>query len=288
MSSNNGNNTPPDASSRPRCGSFTTQTFGNIFGRSNSTSGAPTAPFPGAISIATAQDQNRRRMSISTLGLSGSSPTQVSPFPFGARRASISTAGSDSIDENAIDDDEGPTRSTPITPFVRRISFGAQALRNVRTGNGGNSPIAQGRTPPSNSTISSRDRSGSRGGRGTPPGTLSSSQASSTSKPRTSSNLPSTRPAEGTGFNWSEQLRSRAESSVSHPHRPSLSTSPSNHANKYPAMHERAMSVSDMPAPPAATIQTPQPQPQPQPARPARRQPDAFQERILKGDFYMD
>ncbi|KAH8815406.1 hypothetical protein F5884DRAFT_177230 [Xylogone sp. PMI_703] len=283
----NGNGSPPEGSPRPRRGSFTAQTFGNLFGRSNSTSGAPTAPFPGAISISTSQDANRRRMSISTLGLSGASPTQVSPFPFGARRASISTAGSDSIDENAIDDEEGPSRSTPVTPFIRRISFGGQALRNARSGgNGSHSPNAQGRTPPSNSTISSRERSGSKGGQGTPPGTFSSSQASNTSKPRTASNLPSTRPAEGTGFNWSEQLRSRAESSVSHSHRPSLSTSPSNRANKNPAAHEHAKSISDMPTPPAATI--PPPQPQQQPARPSRRQPDAFQERILKGDFYMD
>lgn len=231
MSNTNDNTTtsssspPTESSTRNRRGSFTTQTFSNIFGRSNSTSGGPTAPFPGPITTAAAQDQ-RRRMSISTLGLSGS-PTQQSPFPFGARRGSVSTAGSDSFDENAIDDDDGPGRSAPTTPFTRRMSFGAQALRSVR---GGVSPGATG---------------------------------------------------EGGGFNWSEQLRSRAESSVAQSQRPSFSTSPTTGKTLQTPMHERAKSVSEMPVPPTAV-------PAPAPARPERKKPDAFQERILKGDFYMD
>jgi len=221
MSTNNDTTSPNEPATRNRRGSFTTQTFNNIFGRSNSTSGGPTGPFPGPITTAAAHDQ-RRRLSISTLGL-GTSPTQTTPFTFGARRGSVSTAGSESIDENAIDDDEGPGRSQPTTPFTRRVSFGAQALRSVR---GAGSPGTTG---------------------------------------------------EG-GFNWSEQLRSRAESSVSHSQRPSFSTSPV----KMP-MHERAKSITEMPAPPTAV-----PAPAPAPARPERKKPDAFQERILKGDFYMD
>ncbi|KIN03972.1 hypothetical protein OIDMADRAFT_158979 [Oidiodendron maius Zn] len=211
-------NTQPSAPQNRR-GSFTTQTFNSIFGRSNST-GAPTAPFPGPISTAAANDQ-RRRMSITTLGLSGSSPTQPSPFPFG-RRASVSDR-SDSIDESAIDDDDSPRRPSNAS-FTRRMSVGAQALR--ARSNGG-SPGASG---------------------------------------------------ESGGFNWSEQLRSRAESSVSQSHRPSLSTSPT--GPKSSAFHERARSV-EMPNPPLST-------PAPTPPKPARKQPDAFQERILKGDFYMD
>jgi len=224
---NNSDNSPPnEASNRARRGSFTSQTFNNIFGgsvnRSNSTSG-PTPPFPGPITTAAAQDQ-RRRMSISTLGLSGTSPTQQSPFPFGGRRGSVSTANSEAIDENAIDDDEGPGRSNPSTPFVRRMSFGARALRTVR---GSGSPGTTG---------------------------------------------------DGGGFNWSEQLRTRAESSVSQTQRPNFSTSPS---AKPMQMHERAKSVSEMPSPPTAVPAAPAP-------RPERKKPDAFQERILKGDFYMD
>jgi hypothetical protein len=89
------------------------------------------------------------------------------------------------------------------------------------------------------------------------------------------------------GFNWSDQLRSRAESTVTANARPSfsfasgLSASPPRAAPPpvqiSPRHHDRAKSVSDMPAPPA------------QPPRPrASQKPDHFQERILKGDFYMD
>lgn len=227
MSANNENNSPNE-SPKPRRGSFTTQTFTNIFGRSNSTSGAPTAPFPGPITTAAVQDQ-RRRMSISTLGLSGTSPTQSTPFTFGARRGSVSTAGSESFDESAIDDDDGPSaRSVPTTPFARRMSFGAQALRSAR---GGGSPGTSG---------------------------------------------------EGSGFNWSEQLRTRAESSVSQSQRPTFAASPAAPTKTTQiSMHERAKSVSEMPSPPTHV-------PAPAPPRPERKKPDAFQERILKGDFYMD
>jgi hypothetical protein len=107
-------------------------------------------------------------------------------------------------------------------------------------------------------------------------------QASTQSKPRTASDYPvSARPGEGGGFNWSEQLRSRAESSVSQSQRPSFSTSPSSAKPTQMPMHERAKSVSEMPTPPIAV-------PAPIPPRPERKKPDAFQERILKGDFYMD
>jgi hypothetical protein len=278
MANNENNSTEP--ATRARRGSFTTQTFNNIFGRSNSTSGSPTAPFPGpgAATTAAAQDQ-RRRMSISTLGLSGSSPTQTTPFTFGPRRGSVSTDRSDSIDESAIDDDDGPgARSVPTTPFTRRMSFGAQALRSRTTGG---SPGANGRSPSYISTSKTNPPlptipAGSRGGGVTPP--KQASQASTQSKPRTTSDYPvSARPGEGSGFNWSEQLRSRAESSVSQTQRPAFSTSPNG-----PKAHNRAKSVSEMPGPPMA-VPTPAPAP-----RPIPKKPDAFQERILKGDFYMD
>ncbi|MBE3042830.1 hypothetical protein IMZ48_09715 [Candidatus Bathyarchaeota archaeon] len=85
-------------------------------------------------------------------------------------------------------------------------------------------------------------------------------------------------------FAWSEQLRNRAESSVSGP-RPSFSfangfgNSPPRGNGVQPS--DRARSVAEMPAPPAQS-------PAPKPKQPERRKPDAFQERILKGDFYMD
>ncbi|KAG9240365.1 hypothetical protein BJ878DRAFT_296212 [Calycina marina] len=265
MSNENNSSESAESAGRARRGSFTTQTFSSIFGRSNSTAGAPTAPFPGPITTAAGQDQ-RRRVSISTLGLSGTSPTQTGTFAFGGRRGSVSTDHSDSIDESAIDDDDALPRSNPATPFSRRMSFGAQALR-ARTTNGG-SPGTSGRTP--SYTISSTlptIAAGSRSGTENSP----KAQASTQSKPRTTSDFPSARPGEG-GFNLSEQLRSRAQSSVSQSQRPILpSTKPG----------DRAMSISEIPKPPTAA-------PAPAVPKPQRQQPDAFQERILKGDFYMD
>jgi len=224
--SNNNENGSADTSARARRSSFSSTTLGGIFGaRTNSTAGAPTAPFPGPITAAAGQDQ-RRRMSISTLGLSGTSPTQASPFGFGGRRGSVSTDRSDSIDESAIDDDDGPGRSNPTTPFSRRMSFGAQAMTGAlraRSGNGSPGSAGEG------------------------------------------------------GFSWSENLRSRAESLSQS--RPNFPTSPT--ATRAAPKFERTKSISEMPTPPSQV-------PAPPPAKPVRQKPDAFQERILKGDFYMD
>jgi len=120
-------------STRPRRGSLTSNTFAAIFGRSNIASNpASNQPTP-----ANPNQAQPRRLSITTLGLSGTSPIQPSPFGVqGARRTSVSTAGSDSLDESAIDDEDGPGRSIPTTPFGRRVSFGAQALFNARGPNG--------------------------------------------------------------------------------------------------------------------------------------------------------
>ncbi|KAK2025708.1 hypothetical protein LX32DRAFT_655261 [Colletotrichum zoysiae] len=220
---------------RQRRGSVTQQAIAGLF-RSNSTSNG--AAFPGTA------DAQRRRLSVSTgLGLATTSPTAGGPFN-SLRRGSLSTNSNDSIDENAIDEEEMPSnaRTAPATPFTRRMSFGAQAMRTMRTGGG--SPGSNGNNTPSSAT-----------------------------------------PLPNQGFNWSEQFRSRAESAVQGP-RPSfsfgtgLSSSPTRGISNAGA-HDRQKSVSDMPAPPAqaATMK---------PKVPERPKPDAFQERILKGDFYMD
>lgn len=211
-----------------RRGSVSSVPLASLF-RSNSISQPQPMGFPGPLTTAALNDQ-RRRLSITTLGLSGTSPTAASASFL--RRASLST-NSDSLDENAVEEDD-VVRTVPTTPFARRMSFGgAQAMRSVR---GGASP-------------GSNDQ----------------------------------------GFNWSDQLRSRAESTVSAGPRASFSFSsglnaspprsnpgagPPPAANSH---HDRARSVSDMPGPPA----------QPPRAR-APQKPDHFQERILKGDFYMD
>ncbi|KAL2142382.1 hypothetical protein VTI28DRAFT_1213 [Corynascus sepedonium] len=223
MSSDNGNS-PANTNdmARQRRGSITSSAFTNLF-RNNSTSQAPATPFPTPLASTAVNDQ-RRRLSVTTIGLSGTSPTNPSAL---LRRASLST-NSDSIDENAIEDEDA-SRTAPVTPFTRRMSFGGtQAMRGARGA--------------------------------TSPGTNDQ------------------------GFNWSDQLRSRAESTVASGSRPSFSYSSGLSASPPRAApaatsprHDRAKSVSDMPAPPA----------QPPRAR-APQKPDPFQERILKGDFYMD
>jgi len=225
MSSDNSNSnqTNNDMAPQQRRGSVTASSaaLASLF-RSNPISQGQPTNFPGT---SAAINEQRRRLSITTLGLSGTSPS--ASF---MRRASLSTNNSELAEENAIDEDDG-ARTAPAIPFGRRMSLG-----------------------------------GARGPRGgVSPGTNEQ------------------------GFNWSEQLRSRAESTVSG-QRPSfsfasgLSGSPPGAGFRRPSppasapQHDRAKSISEMPAPPA---QAPK-------ARPVPQKPDPFQERILKGDFYMD
>lgn len=290
----NNNNTPSAptdmaARSNQRRGSVTSA-VSSLF-RANSVNQAPVSAFPGPLSSAAMNDQ-RRRLSITTLGLSGTSPTTTASAAF-LRRASLST-NSDSIDENAVEDDDIRDRGapTPGTPFARRMSFGAsQAMRGIRAGT---SPGSNGRPSPPlrrTSTAAAAHSNpptppiGTPGGGNYTWGRLSS-QASTANQARMGSDLCTPSARSDQGFNWSDQLRSRAESTVAgsrpsfsfasglngSPPRPSNVPAPS----QSPA-HERAKSVSDMPAPPAQTPRARVPQ-----------KPDAFQERILKGDFYMD
>lgn len=233
-----------NAGGRTRRSSFAGETFANLFtgGRSGSISrnssdfnGASQQPYNGAgpITSAAAHAQ-RRRLSLTTLGLSGSA-TQASPFgSYNSRRDSYGTAGSDSIDESAIeDDDPRAPNPTPATPFARRMSFGAKALRDVRNG----------------STSNGSGGGGGGGGGGSPQNG-------------------------GEGFNWSDNFRSRAErtSSIAGGGLYGYNGSPPGSLK-----HDRSKSVAVM-EPPMRDI--------PKPKEQVR--PDHFQERILKGDFYMD
>jgi hypothetical protein len=217
MSSDNAANPPPNGNRR---GSVTSAAFSNLFQRSNSTS-AGSGQTREMVMSAAGRDQSRR-LSVTTLGLSGTSPQ--SSAPFGLRRGSISTTTSDSIDENAVDDEDS-AKTAPTTPFVRRMSFGAQAMRTMRPG-----PASPGQND--------------------------------------------------NAYNWSEQLRSRAESSVTGT-RQGLGTNMASSPPRSASQHDQNKSVSEMPAPPhqAAAMK---------PKQPERPKPDHFQERILKGDFYMD
>ncbi len=295
---------PQSPPSRVRRSSFAGQTFANIFGDNRPSVSKPTAPentspptqqMPGPISQAAAQAQ-RRRMSLTTLGLSGS-PNQTSPFGSyrGGRRDSIGSANSGSYDESAIAEEEGPARETsdggsPNTPFARRTSFGARALRDIRTTSfggtregGPGSPGQNGtRSPPMsssngtasrsahNGTISSRDSKG-RGLSLVTSTFLSSCTITSPSAakyPNSSMLTLHVLTGPNEGFNWSDNFRTRAER-----------TSIAAQGGGGPPVggHARAKSVAVMEPPPAAP-----PKPKEQ------KRPDHFQERILKGDFYMD
>ncbi|KAJ0313363.1 hypothetical protein COL5a_004205 [Colletotrichum fioriniae] len=292
----------PNEMHRQRRGSVTQQAIAGLF-RSNSTSNG--GAFPGT------SDAQRRRLSVTTgLGLTGTSPTGASAFN-SLRRGSLSTNSNDSIDENAIDEEEIPpnARTAPATPFTRRMSFGAQAMRTMR--NGGGSPGSNGNdlssasATPVPSTPAALDRRSSvHSSRGvgsvasstSPANTSSIAAALSSARRRSSSTVQASiahkqrsssdvfsRPDQG--FNWSEQLRSRAESSVQGPRASfsfgsGLSSSPPRGPGNGVA-HDRQKSVSEMPAPPAQAAAM-------KPKAPERPKPDAFQERILKGDFYMD
>lgn len=287
----NGNGNGENPNPRNRRSSITQAALSNLFQR------GPPSGSTGPSFSSQPNDANRRRLSVTTLGLSGTS--QNGGPNLGMRRGSMSTNSnnSDSIDENAIEDDEGGARTAPTTPFARRMSYGGPAMRGYRPGGSpgnGNNPTSP---PPSHPTRRpsqvqvQRQRQGSlvqgqvsaaiaerRASVSMPSSSVP--QASTTKHPRhPSDNAPR---SDQQGFNWSEQLRSRAESTVSGAPRPSFSmaSSPPKNGGAHVPHHDRAKSVSDMPVPPN-THAAPAP-------KPAPRKPDAFQERILKGDFYMD
>ncbi|KAI8635407.1 hypothetical protein F5Y19DRAFT_10839 [Xylariaceae sp. FL1651] len=273
MSSDNANNGSPN----DRRSSVTSAAFSNLFHRSNSTSaGSSTGNGRESASTIAARDQ-RRRLSVTTLGLSGASPPSTNA-PFGIRRGSISTTNSDSIDESAVEDDES-AKVPPTSPFARRMSFGAQAMRNMRTGQ--TSPGSGRPAQPLRRTSATTPRQPLTGASSVSSSSrrMSTTQASNTPPARTPSDMLSAR--SDNGYNWTEQLRFRAESSITG-QRPVLGpAATSSSPPRGSAQHDRTKSVSDMPAPPR--------QPEAMKFRqPERPKPDHMQERILKGDFYMD
>ncbi|KAJ5974060.1 hypothetical protein N7481_011270 [Penicillium waksmanii] len=225
---------------------------------------------------------NQRRLSITTLGLSGS-PTQTSAFGNQSfRRGSMSSSlGSAPNPEDAVADEPESSSpgATPSSPWARRVSFGAQALREARAGS-----ISNGRYPPRSGSGSSAAAPSSLAGvrRSPPLGSASTTtttpaqaqaQAQSRSSASTSSPLeeksnPSRRVGEG--FNWSEALRSRAERapSIGGPISPQIPSANRSHN------HQRAASIASMEQPIREI-----------PKQPKQNKPDFFQEKILRGDF---
>ncbi|KAK8244309.1 hypothetical protein HDK90DRAFT_463154 [Phyllosticta capitalensis] len=235
------NNSPPRSPPLPERRRSSFAGLADIFGRQPNGQPANNQNYQGPIMAAAAQ-ANRRRLSVTTLGLSGSSPNTASSFTSErSRGASISSATSASVNESPFDDDDvtspSPNNLPPNSPFARRLSFGAQALRESQQGN--RSANANGRARPDPSNKSS------------PP----------------SANSTSTSATKGRdGFSFAENMRTRAERHAS------ISSAP---GRVSPPVHQRAKSVATMEPPIREMPKT-------------AKAPDAFQERILKGDFYMD
>jgi len=140
---NNNNNNNESPSIRDRRGSLNPGSSLSDFLSSNRQPQPPSA-YPGPITTAAAHANTQRRMSMSSAN--GSPPQGPGTFTF--RRGSVSSISSVSSvqDESAIDDSESASGS-PSSPFVRRMSWGARALRDVRL-------PGSARVPPSPSTSS--------------------------------------------------------------------------------------------------------------------------------------
>lgn len=278
---NNSTNSTPPAGRRT---SFTSQALAEIFGASrnrssygtdqNSNQNSTTNTYPGPITSAAAQ-ASRRRMSTTAIGINGNSPQNI-PSSNVRRSDSVSSHNSGSIDESAVEDGDLMSSGSPTTPFARRMSFGARALRDVRTGTGGGGGNqANGRSSFADTGVSTG--TGSEQKKTIPPTTKARGPSSSSDLPRTQhhpelnhrmSYLDGVVLTASTdnGYNWADSFRSRAERSSS-----IVSTGGSPNIG-----HTRAKSIATMQPPPV----------QPEPPKPMV--PDHMQERILKGDFYMD
>ena len=133
-------NSPPPTPSSPtnRRASFASgQKLSELFGRSPpSANGKSTYPGPIATAAANASAQQRRRTSMAGLGLAGS-PTSTSPFSnMRARNSSTGSSNSpnSSMGESAVEEGDLAPNQSPTSPFARRMSFGARALHDIKTG----------------------------------------------------------------------------------------------------------------------------------------------------------
>ncbi|KAI9718341.1 MAG: hypothetical protein M1828_006743 [Chrysothrix sp. TS-e1954] len=205
-----------------------------------------------------AQQSRTRRLSITSLGLSGS-PTHVQQTsPFGTLRdrgQSLVDAGKRPFEaeESAVDEDVDTVSSIgsrPNSPTVTRsVSFGTKTHKDQRSTSGASSNAAS-----------------------------SSEQHGGSNVKTTTNKSPPSPSARKDGFNWSDNLRSRAE-------RTSISTASLSSGGAFvppPGAHARSKSLAN-PDAPSATPETPA-----APKTASTTAPDHFQERILKGDFYMD
>ncbi|KAL2365597.1 hypothetical protein RJZ56_001474 [Blastomyces dermatitidis] len=281
MSQNPSNSTSSGPSARPRgrrASVASAASFSELFARPGN-AGLPQPPptaavnIPGSImSSASAQAQQRRRMSITTLGLSGSPTQQSSPFgsaPAGMRRGSISSSvisGSPTREDSVLEENGNDTPITsPTSPFPRRVSFGAQAFRD-RVG----SASANGRHPSGISAVAEQ-------------------RAPSTASSTSSTGSAGISVAASEGFNWPEALRTRAERAPSFGSFPPTSPTAGSHGSPpsstpHSKHHQRAASIAAMEQP-IQDIRDTHKRQQKQQQRKPKPKPDYFQEKILRGDF---
>jgi hypothetical protein len=280
--------------------------FVDFFNPRASSSSAVSSSPPSAVPPSPGALQHRRGISVSTLGLTaggsggaGGAQGQSSPYTAFARqrRASVATSSASSSpefknsfgDEPAVveeDDTVRPASNNQGNPFARRMSFGAQALRDVKQGNSPGSPGA-GRRPSSslftldenhNENASCHQRQISSGMAKTEGKSLGLSlSASNAGSSHLSTQIDhlgfaDTNAFVGEGFNWSEALRDRTKRS------PSFSS-----GNPF------ASTTNKPRAPSAAVVEPPKEMPKPVEAPPTRmKKPDHLGERMLRGDFMMD
>ncbi|KAG9789972.1 hypothetical protein KCU88_g1427, partial [Aureobasidium melanogenum] len=213
-----------------------------------------------------ATQQHRRGTSITALGLSTSAGSHTSPMAafHNQRRASVATSSASSSpefknsfgDEPAVIEEDDPARATlhpPASPsFARRVSFGAQALRETSRLPGSPGTSVGGRRPSSLFTLNEY-----------PVNATPLRQATS-----------GTAKTGGEGFNWSEAIRERSRRS------PSFS---SGNPLALGQQRPRAASISN-PEPPKEIVRPVEPPPAPQ----RLKKPDHLGERMLRGDFMMD
>lgn len=264
MSKNEDTNSPTTPSARRS--SFAGQRLSELFGRPPPII-TGSQPFPGPITAAAHQANQKRRMSIASVGL-GASPTSGSPFTPRNRQDSFSSNGSAPA-ESAIDDTGDQAAPLGSSPTYRRLSFGSRAMGQMSGGiTNGRSQSISDTSPSSTSPSRSRVLSSKLGETTEEDHQAPSPSSSSTLPPSKLSNPFNRTTGESSGFNWSNEMRNRAQ-------RSSSITSPTG-----------TLSASLFPQKPATIAPAPVPPPSPTVKR--QTPPDHFQERILKGDFYMD
>ncbi|KAK5942921.1 hypothetical protein PMZ80_003926 [Knufia obscura] len=266
MDDSNNAGAPPSPTQRRK--SFVEMLNPRAFGNSTTSSASMSTSPSNAVPSAPGASNNGRKSMSMALGLQGSGNSQESPYNAFSRqrRASMSASsasGSDfrnSFDENAVieeDDKIGPMNSPPSPSLARRLSFGAQALRDVRQG--GTSPTNNAGRRPSYSLF-----------------TLSEDANADNKHPKSNSRSPGTAKTGGEGFNWSEAMRDRNK-------RASIGSNP------FSPGHGRSKSFNAPAAEPPREMPTqPPPAPAARPPGAKIKKPDHLGERMLRGEFMMD